>query len=91
MQTLKILKKLKDNHKAKELKIKHKEIIFQSFVENKDRYGRRKLAKYIFQEYNIDINPRTLGNYMKKLKLKHLLDKNVKQKSLKIHVLKCLI
>ncbi|UWV79186.1 transposase [Mycoplasmopsis felis] len=49
--------------------IKHKKVICKSFYDNKGRYGRRKLAYYINKEYNITINPRTFGNYMKQLNL----------------------
>ncbi|UWV78328.1 IS3 family transposase [Mycoplasmopsis felis] len=49
--------------------IKHKKVICKSFYDNKGRYGRSKLAYYINKEYNITINPRTLGNYMKQLNL----------------------
>ncbi|UWV94035.1 transposase [Mycoplasmopsis cynos] len=38
-------------------------------MDNKMRYGRRRLSKYLFLTYNIKVNPRTLGNYMKRLNL----------------------
>ncbi|WP_233341716.1 IS3 family transposase [Mycoplasmopsis bovirhinis] len=78
-----ILLEIERQSQSKELKIKHKEIIFQSFVENKERYGRRRLAKYILQEYNIQINPRTLGNYMRKLNLKTFVRQKRKTKESK--------
>ncbi|SYV97222.1 TRANSPOSASE FOR INSERTION SEQUENCE ELEMENT IS1 [Mycoplasmopsis edwardii] len=31
------------------------------------RYGRRRLSKYLLLTYNIEVNPRTLENYIKRL------------------------
>ncbi|UWV86162.1 transposase [Mycoplasmopsis cynos] len=60
--------------------IKHEEVIHQGFVNNKMRYGRRRLSKYLFLTYNIKVNPRTLGNYMKRLNLFTFVRRKKRQK-----------
>ncbi|UWV77578.1 hypothetical protein [Mycoplasmopsis cynos] len=44
------------------------------------RYGRRRLSKYLFLTYNIKMNPRTLGNYMKRLNLFTFVGRKKRQK-----------
>lgn len=67
--------------------IKHKKVICKSFYDNKGRYGRRKLAYYINKEYNITINPRTLGNYMKQLNLFTFVRRKKRRREEKIQIL----
>ncbi|MCU9933160.1 hypothetical protein [Mycoplasmopsis cynos] len=47
------------------------------------RYGRRRLSKYLFLTYNIKVNPRTLGNYMKRLNLFTFVRRKKRQKEQK--------
>ncbi|WAM08391.1 IS3 family transposase [Mycoplasmopsis cynos] len=72
--------KLKVKKIEKQKYIKHEEVIRQSFVDNKMRYGRRRLSKYLFLTYNIKVNPRTLGNYMKRLNLFTFVRRKKRQK-----------
>ncbi|WP_051619558.1 IS3 family transposase [Mycoplasmopsis felis] len=67
--------------------IKHKKVICKSFYDNKGRYGRRKLVYYINKEYNITINPRTLGNYMKQLNLFTFVRRKKRRREEKIQIL----
>ncbi|WAM11055.1 hypothetical protein ONA00_00800 [Mycoplasmopsis cynos] len=42
--------------------------------------ARRRLSKYLFLTYNIKVNPRTLGNYMKRLNLFTFVRRKKRQK-----------
>ncbi|WP_334199079.1 IS3 family transposase, partial [Mycoplasmopsis cynos] len=79
--------KLKVKKIEKQKYIKHEEVIHQSFMDNKMRYGRRRLPKYLFLTYNIKVNPRTLENYMKRLNLFTFVRRKKRQKNTKILML----
>ncbi|MCU9936478.1 hypothetical protein NWP96_05190 [Mycoplasmopsis cynos] len=48
---------------------------------------RRRLSKYLFLTYNIKVNPRTLGNYMKRLNLFTFVRRKRDKKNIKILML----
>ncbi|UWV93151.1 hypothetical protein NW062_03785 [Mycoplasmopsis cynos] len=49
--------------------------------------ARRRLSKYLFLTYNIKVNPRTLGNYMKRLNLFTFVRRKRDKKNTKILML----
>ncbi|QBF34971.1 IS3 family transposase [Mycoplasmopsis phocirhinis] len=63
--------------------IPHSKIIVEAFEANKGRFGRKKLSIYIFNQYNIHINDRTLGRYLNQLNLKCKLRQKRKRKEIK--------